>query len=186
MTTKLNIANLVFQLLPAHKRQPKRLGLLGAFLSPLITLYDTFSVWREDTRVLFNVASQVTVFEGHLRKKYNSDAISIATSESGAIRVGLSSEGLVHRLTIGLVAEGTKVSIPLLGELDTTLGGVDFIVNIPYFVDASDVRADVERFRQVLVTYDIKQNTSGYRKATNSAGSALTDNLGHKLLIFKS
>lgn len=185
ITTKINVDNLVRQLLPAHKRQAARMALLRAFLAPLAMLWAMFDLWRSQVRVLLNVASQVGILEGYLRQKYNTDAIKIITTDSGAVRVGLIPEGDLYRLNVGMVGEAAPVvAVPLIGELDDSLGGVDFVVYVPRGVDIEHVRADIERFRLALVTYRIQQG-DGYMTATDRQGRPLWDNQGRELLIFK-
>ena len=80
----LNIKNLIYQLVPPHKRLPVRLKWLSALLSPLMDLWVTFYAWRQTSRMLINVNSQTQVLEGYLRAKYNEPiAIKIESYSAG-------------------------------------------------------------------------------------------------------
>ena len=118
---KLNIDNLVKQLLPWYKRQPVRLTILRAMVTPLRLLWGDFDKWRDDTRMIINVNSQVMVLEGYLKKKYNQPVkITIVTFDDGALKVGLISEGLTSALKVPLASEielQKAPCVPLAGEI---------------------------------------------------------------------
>ena len=158
---KLNIDNLVKQLLPWYKRQPNRLAILRAMVSPLRLMWDDFDKWRDDTRMIINVNSQVMVLEGYLKKKYNQPVkITIVTFDDGALKVGLISEGLTSALKVPLASEielQKAPCVPLAGEIRAQFGDVDFIVYIPIGLDVDLITADIERFKQALIKYKIVQ-----------------------------
>lgn len=157
-TLRIDYPDLVRQLLPVHKRQPVRLWWLNALTAPLATLFGAFDGWRNDQRRLVNVTSQVRVLEEFLRYKYNEPtAIRIVTFDDGLLPVALRSEGETLRLTTGLRSETLLASLPLRGELRGTFGDTDFIVYLPAGISAETVGADIERFKQALVTYRIIQ-----------------------------
>lgn len=159
MNPVINILNLARQLLPPHKRQPVRLALLQSFLNPLETLFKEFNTWRANARMMINVNSQVKVFEGYLRKKYNQPiAIKIVTFSDGLLLVGLSNEGEAMKPAIGLKSEKRPAEVPLRTEIRDRFGDVDFIVYIPSSVDINMIRAEIEKYKQALVTYKIIQN----------------------------
>lgn len=150
--------NLVRQLLPPHKRQPVRLSLLRAFIAPLSQLFASFADWRSDTRMMINVNSQVKVFEGYLRKKYNEPVtIKIITFDDGLLMVCLENEGILLQPDIGLEAE-KKIDVPLDGEVRDRFGDADFIVYIPAGLDINLIRAEIEKYKQALTKYKIIQN----------------------------
>lgn len=154
---KIQFANLVRQLTPPHKRQPVRLTLLRAFVAPLQVLFNSFDKWRSDTRMMINVNSQVKVFEGYLRKKYNEPiTIKIVTFDDGLLMVCLESEGTLLQPDIGQEDEKT-VDIPLDGEIRMQFGDADFIVYIPPNIDIDLIRAEIERYKQALTDYKIIQ-----------------------------
>lgn len=158
-TTRINYRNLVRQLIPAHKRQPVRLWWLRGLIAPLEALFASFDKWRSDTRMMINVNSQVAVFEGYLRKKYNEPiAIRVVTFDDGMLRVSLRAEGDTLRLCTGLRPdEQSREAVPLRGEIREMFGDADFIVYIPLTVDVDMIRAEIERFKQALVEYKIIQ-----------------------------
>lgn len=155
MNTKVKFSNLVRQLVPTHKRQPVRLWWLRGLTAPLQALFDTFDRWRSDTRMIVNVTSQVAIFEGYLRKKYNQPiAIKLVTYSDGGLHVGLEREG--QHVAVGYNDLGAAV--PLVGELREQFGDADFIVYIPAGVDMESIRADIERFKIALTRYKIIQS----------------------------
>lgn len=155
---RIDYPDLVRQLLPTHKRQPVRLWWLRGLTAPLATLFAGFGTWRDDQRRLVNVNSQVRVLEGYLRYKYGEPlAIRIVTFDDGLLPVALRSEGDALRLVAGLRSEEVRAALALRGEIRDSFGDADFVVYIPEGIDAEAVRADIERFKQALVTYRIIQ-----------------------------
>ena len=157
MSVNVGFSNLVRQLLPPHKRQPKRIGILQASVLPMTRLFAAFSEWRTNIRMMINVNSQVKVFEGYLRKRYREPvAIKIVTFEDGLLPVCLEEEGTTQQPSFGdEVAE--MVAIPLDGEMRMLFGDVDFVVYIPQGVDADLIGAEVEKYKQALTTFKIIQ-----------------------------
>lgn len=158
---RINYGNLVRQLLPVHKRQPERLRWLRGLTSPLEGLFSDFGAWRDNVRMTANVTSQVMVLEGYLRKKYAEPlAIRIETYQDGGQMVCLEEEGQAQRLDLALggAEDVPSAAIPLEGEIRRQLDGASFIVRIPAGVDSDAVKADIERFKQAMVTYKIIQN----------------------------
>lgn len=154
----INFRNLIRQLLPPHKRQPVRLALLRAFAAPLAELFASFAAWRADTRMMINVNSQVKVLEGYLRKKYNQPiAIKIETYADGLLIVGFEQEGELMTPVIGEENEDRTAEIPKdEHEVRERFGDVDFIVYVPQTIDLNAIRADIEKYKQVLTRYKIK------------------------------
>lgn len=158
MNIMIDHRNLVCQLLPPHKRQAARLKLLQGFITPLQTLFDDFHSWREDSRMMMNVNSQVRVLEGYLRKKYKEPIrIKIVTFSNGLLSVGLLSEGKTMWPAFGLLSELVLKEIPLKDEQRDKFKDADFVVYIPTHIDRSSIEADIEKYKQVLVTYKIIQ-----------------------------
>lgn len=157
MTPKLNIPNLVRQLVPTHRRQPVRLWWLRALVGPLVALYDDFAAWRTDIRFRINLTSQVRVLEGYLNLKYDpTGSIRIVSFDDGLLWVGLESEGDNYHPRVGLESEPDYlVGIPLENEIRDSLGDVDFVVYIPAEVDAELIVAEIERYRLAGMTYKI-------------------------------
>lgn len=158
MNPKLNIDNLVRQLLPPHKRQPVRLLILRVFAGRLKTLFGEFDQWRDDTRMMVNVDSQVKVLEGYLRVKYREPiSIKIVTFDDGLLLVGLEEEGETFMPAISDDNE-QPADVPLVNEIRERFGDADFLVYIPAGVDVDLIRAEIERYKRALAKYNIIQN----------------------------
>jgi len=157
---KINFPNLVKQLLPNHKRQPVRLGILEALLAPLNGIFSVFNIWREETRRIIKINNQVIVLEKYLQYKYNNELIRVRTYDDPLLNVSLRGENELYRLTIGLRQEMVFCDIPLRGELSEVFGNADYIVSIPASVKIEDIRADIERFKQILIKYKIVQSAN--------------------------
>lgn len=155
---KINFNNLTRQLLPPHRRQTARLALLCSFVAPLQLLLDNFTRWRSDTRMLINVNSQVKIFEEYLRWKYNEPiSIKIVTYKDGLLSVCLENEGTLLQPEFGIETEKT-VDIPLDGEIREQFGDCDFIVYVPAGLELDLIRAEIEKYKQALIKYNIIQN----------------------------
>lgn len=152
---KINYDNLVRQLVPPHKRQSVRLGILRRFAGRLKELHAEFYLWRNDIRMIVNVNSQVRVLEGYLRKKYNEPfSIKVLTYDDGLMNVCLEEEGLTMMPGIGN-DEAVLQAVALEGELREQFGDTDFMVYIPAGVDKELIVAEIEKYKQVLTTYKI-------------------------------
>ena len=137
MNPKININNLIRQLVPPHRRQPVRLSLLCGLLFPLRQRWEWFDLWRDDIRLRINVNSQVMILEGYLRNKYGDLRIKIVSFDDGLLLVGLLSEGDLYMPKIGLLSAGEPlISVPLLREKRLGLDDVDFLVYIPEGITA--------------------------------------------------
>lgn len=120
-------------------------------------LFSDFNTWRENSRMMVNVNSQVKIFEGYLRKKYNeSISIKIVTFNNGLMLVGLEKEGNTMWPVIGL-ADEEKKAVPLKYELREKFGNADFIVYLPANIDKMLIESEIEKYKQVLTTYKIIQ-----------------------------
>lgn len=158
MNPKINFINLLRQLLPPHKRQTNRILFLKGLTAPLQSLFDSFDTYRNDSRMMFNVNSQVKILEGYLRKKYNEPVgIKVATFDAGLLNVGLEIEGETMMVWFGLSDEGQLKGIPLKDELRDKFAEADFVVYIPAGIDKLQVEADIEKYKLALVTYKIIQ-----------------------------
>lgn len=158
MNPKINYNNLIRQLLPPHKRQPCRLTFLQELITPLQTLFNNFNIYRDDSRMMVNVNSQVMVLEGYLRKKYNVPVgIKVSTFNNGLLNIGLESEGTTMLVWIGLMIENSMKNVPLRDELRDRFQDVDFVIYIPVGIDKLQVQADIEKYKLALLTYKIIQ-----------------------------
>lgn len=154
---KIDLSNLVRQLLPTHKRQIVRLRILRCFVVPLVTLYVAFCQWRNRTRKLLNITCRAGVLEQVLREKHADESITIRSFKENGFALGLLPEGVLTAQAIGTAAEGTPCEVSLAGENREQFGGVDFIVTISAATDINVLRADLERYRPALTTYKIEQ-----------------------------
>lgn len=163
MNVKIDFNNLARQLVPSHKRQPVRLSLLRALLRPLVWLLRLFDAWRNGIRREVNMTGQVGILEGYLRHKYATQTIRIETCTEKGLPFGLEVEGVANAQPIGKDTFDTHPTthalcpavIPLQSELQERYGDVDFVVYIKQGIDIEAIRIDIERFKQVLVTYKI-------------------------------
>lgn len=155
----IDIRNLIYQLVPPHKRLPTRLAWLSALLAPLADLWVSFCTWRANTRMMVNVNSQMAVLEGYLRKKYDQPvAIKIESYSDGLLWVPLDSEGDTLQPAFGSpFGTDPNPGIPLKDEIRTRFDDVDFIVYIPAGLDKALIEAEIEKYRQALITYNIIQ-----------------------------
>ena len=155
----INIRHLAYQLLPPHKRQPNRANWLVSLLAPLAELWNEFYTWRANKRMMINVNSQLLVLQGYLQIKYNQPFnIYIESYRDGLPWIALNlaeSEEMIPE--IGLIAESdsTHEQIPLQDEIRTRFNGVDFKVYIPKGLDRTLIAAEIEKYRQALVKYEI-------------------------------
>ena len=159
---ELNIRNLIFQLVPFHKRLPNRMAWLEKLFKPLSDLWDEFYQWRMQTRMMVNVNSQMMVLERFLQIKYGDNVgISIESYADGMILVPLDteSEELQPEINSPYGSNQHKIlDIPKHDEIRTRFDGVDFIVYIPAEgVSKVQIEADIEKYRQALIKYQIKQ-----------------------------
>lgn len=161
---ELNIQNLIFQLVPFHKRLPNRLAWIEKMLKPLSDLWDTFRKWRMETRMMVNVNSQMMVLERFLQIKYGDNVgIRIESYADGMIHVALDTESEELQQEIysryeQAVNRTEILDIPMHDEIRTRFDGVDFIVYIPAEgVNRVQIEADIEKYRQALIKYRIKQ-----------------------------
>lgn len=154
----INFKNLIRQLVPFHKLQINRLVWLASLLYPLQELFNILVQYRKEVRRITRVTSQIKVFEGYLQTKYNETVnIKLVTFSDGALNICLEDEGILS-MDIPLSNENKEgISIPLRLEVREQFGDVDLIVYIPMTLEIDNIRADIERFKQALITYQIIQ-----------------------------
>lgn len=166
---ELDINNLIYQLLPQHKRLPSRMRWLTALLSPLTAMWHEFTAWRTDSRMLVNVNSQTEVLAGYLRAKFDSqERIGIESYNDELLWIPLTTDSEEHLVEFSRTDEeqgGAKnlpvplpyPAIPLRSEIRRKFGDVDFIVYIPMDKDPTLVAAEIDKYKQALVRYRIVQ-----------------------------
>ncbi len=166
---ELDINNLIYQLLPQHKRLPSRMRWLTALLSPLTEKWEEFTAWRTDSRMLVNVNSQTEVLAGYLRAKFDSpERIGIESYNDELLWIPLTTDSEEHLVEFSRTDEekgGAEnlpeplpyPAIPLRSEIRRKFGDVDFIVYIPMNVDPTLVAAEIDKYKQALIRYRIVQ-----------------------------
>lgn len=154
-----DIKNLIYQLVPPHKRLPVRLKWLSALLSPLMDLWVAFYAWRQTSRMLINVNSQTQVFEGYLRAKYNEPiAIKIESYSDGLPWFPLSTESEYRQEEFHSSPDGEPVpEIPLSQEVRGKFDDADFIIYIPARLNRTLIEAEIDKYKQALIKYKIIQ-----------------------------
>lgn len=157
----LDVRNLVYELLPPHKRKPVRLAWLTSLLAPLAALWDEFHAWRADMRVLARVRGQRAVLEEYLKRKYSLGmGFRIETYSDGLLWFPLVGESDEMMPAFPLLSEASGAAlqeIPLADESRSRFDGVDFIVYLPSTADYAMVAAEIDRYKPVLTTYRIEQ-----------------------------
>ena len=155
----IDIKNLAYQLVPPHKRLPLRLRWLSAMLMPLAEQWTLFCAWRTASRLLVNVNSQTAVLEGYLRTKYHEPtAIKIESYEDGLPTIALSDESEDRQVRFHSSEKGNPVpEFPLSQEIRNRFEGVGFLVYIPGHLDRTLIEAEIDRYKQALITYRLVQ-----------------------------
>ncbi len=160
----LNIKNLVYQLIPPHKRLPNRTGWLWSLTGSLSSLWNEFVAWRANTRMMVNVNSQKLVLENYLTKKYRQQVrIRIEDYDDQLLEVSkdlLESEATMPGFCL-LVENKDFPEIPLQGELRQRFDDVDFIVCLPKELEDKEylVSAEIEKYKQAQLKYRIQKQT---------------------------
>lgn len=159
LTHSIDFKRLIRQIVHIHKLQTNRLLWLNGLLSPLVERFTEWRKYRTDVRMMVRVTSQVKIFEGYLQTKYKEPVtIKLVTFDDGALNIGVEAEGETMGANISLIAENSEtVSTALLLEIRDNFEGADFILYIPNNLKISDMQAEIERFKQVLVKYKIVQ-----------------------------
>lgn len=155
----IDIKNLAYQLVPPHKRLPLRLRWLSALLMPLVEQWTSFCAWRMASRMLVNVNSQTAVLEGYLRTKYHEPtAIKIESYEDGLLMIGLTTESEERRMWFHESEDGSPIpEFPLSQEIRNRFKGDGFLVYIPEHLDRTLVEAEIDRYKQALISYRLVQ-----------------------------
>lgn len=158
----LNIKNLVYQLVPPHKRKPNRTGWLWAASWPLSVLWDEFVTWRANTRMMVNVNSQKLVLENYLTQKYRQKvSIRIEDYDDQLLEVSkdlTESEDMMPKFYL-LTGNPEQPEIPLQGELREKFRDVDFIVCIPQELEEKEelISAEIEKYKQAQLKFKIQK-----------------------------
>ena len=128
-------------------------------LMPLAEQWTLFCAWRTASRMLVNVNSQTAVLEGYLRTKYHEPpAIKIESYEDGLPTIALSDESEDRQVRFHSSEKGNPVpEFPLSQEIRNRFEGVGFLVYIPGHLDRTLIEAEIDRYKQALITYRLVQ-----------------------------
>lgn len=85
---RINISNLIFQLLPVAKRQPKRLGILNAITNLHKTWVD-YEVWQRKYSRILHASSQKIKLERYLRDVLGCEDIFLRDRGTGLYNSGI-------------------------------------------------------------------------------------------------
>lgn len=155
----ININNLVYQLIPPHKRLPLRTRWLRTLTRPLDSLWTEFDRWRSETRMMVNVNCQKLVLEGYLRKKYKRQDVSIKIEDydDQLLAVSKNQEESEETMPEFMLRETDPETpaIPMQGEIRLRFKNVDFVVHIPEDLDEELIAAEVEKYKQAQIKYMI-------------------------------
>ena len=155
----IDFEQLVYRLLPTHKRLPKRLMLFRWPLSELAVLFSVFKIWRADVFYRVNVTGQTFSLQAYLNRAVTgaNNQILVQGYNDTGIWVQLSTaDGEAYMIPAGLSNEATSVSVALEGEI-TPLVDVDFYVHVPSTVLTGDVARVVNNYKLAGKRYQIIQ-----------------------------
>ena len=157
----IDFSQLVYRLLPTHKRLPKRLLLFRWPMSLLSDLFTDFKAWRFDVFYRINVTGQTLSLQNYLNYAVANanSSILIQDYNDQGIWVQLSTEeGNSYVIDASLIAEDTHYAdVAMNGEV-TPLEGVDFYVYAPNEASRGDIARIVEKYKLAGKRYEIIQN----------------------------
>lgn len=156
----IDFDNLVYRLLPAHMRRPRRLLLFRWPLSLLSDLFVSFKIWRLDVFYRINVTGQTLSLQTYLNRAIPSanNSILILDYEDQGIWAQLSrEEGDAFAVPAGISPGENYQQSALSGEF-SPLEGIDFYVYIPSSIKGGDVARIVEKYKPAGSRYEIIQN----------------------------
>jgi hypothetical protein len=138
----IDFGKLLERMLPAHKRQPKRLLLFGWPFGELTALFNAFKAWRADVFYRVNVTGQVISLQTYLNRVVAgaNNLIRIENFNDWGVWVQLSTEEGDSYMIADYCESAAR------GEI-TPLTDVDFYVYIPAGVIASDVARIVNQYK---------------------------------------
>lgn len=147
MNINLNFKELIRQYVAPHRRQPNRLNWLFTLID-LLSVWDSFVVWRDYYRYKVHVTSQHRSLHGHLNKTFGGGIV-IKSYDDGFLEIGLNHE-VAHWVMFDPMQE-----VPLAGESAMGFGDVDFIVYAPKSVDKNLLIAEIEKYKLADKAYKI-------------------------------
>jgi hypothetical protein len=157
----INFSQLVYRLLPSHKRLPKRLLLFRWPMSVLTDMFTAFKAWRFDVFYRINVTGQTLSLQNYLNYAVDNanGSILIQDYNDQGIWVQLSTEeGDSYVVDTSQAVENTHyIDVAINGEV-TPLEGVDFYVYAPNEASRGDIARVVEKYKLAGKRYEIIQN----------------------------
>lgn len=151
---RINIKNLIFQLLPVARRQSNRLSVLSALID-LVKTNEEYAIWQTKFSRILRANAQVMKLQRYLRDVFEREDVFVKERVSGKIRVALKVEKINSELIFGLSDE-SKQYVQLSAE-GGTLAGADYIIVYPITIDKDMLTAELERFNPVMKKYKFKE-----------------------------
>lgn len=155
----IDFGQLVYRLLPTHKRLPKRLMLFRWPFVQLSTLFADFKAWRADVFYRVNVTGQVISLQTYLNRSVagaNNRILIQGYNDAGIWVQRSDEEGESYMSPVGIAPGETSQSVAMQGEI-TPLTDVDFYVHIPATAIMNDVARIVNRYKLAGKRYQIIQ-----------------------------
>lgn len=161
---RVTFFHFVRNMLPFHKRQTKRLGILRIVAAKMDAIMDFVAQFRREVRYELNVTAETMSFENWLNNKYapSQRRIKIIHAiDSGGLTVGLESEDPAWWKTFWLEGEGEGLVIYAVTN-ESSLGiTTDFAVSFPASFSADVAKAieiEVRQHKPLGRTFQIINN----------------------------
>lgn len=157
----IDFEQLVYRLLPTHKRLPKRLMLFRWPFVQLTALFNEFKAWREDVFYRINSTGQTISLQTYLNRAVagSNNRILIQGYNDAGIWVQRSDEdGESYMSPMGIAPDETHQPVAMQGEI-TPLTDVDFYVHVPSTVNTTDVARIVNKYKLAGKRYQIIQSS---------------------------
>lgn len=151
---RIDILDLIYQLLPVTRRQKNRIEILSGLIDLVMTNIH-YSQWQKKYSRILKANSQTIKLQRYLRDVFNCETIFIKERVSGKIHVTLRVEKINSELIFGLSDESRQY-IQLYAESET-LTDADYIIVYPVTVDTKMLMAEIERFNPVMKKYKFKK-----------------------------
>lgn len=152
---RINIKNLIFQLLPVARRQPNRLSVLSALID-LLKTNEEYAIWQTKYSRILKANAQVMKLQRYLRDVFEREDIFVKERVSGKIRVALKVEKINNELIFGVSGETTqRLQLRIEGE---GIGNYNYVVEYPKSIDVEKLKIEIIRFNPVMKIYKLKES----------------------------
>lgn len=152
---RINIKNLIFQLLPVARRQPNRLSVLSALID-LVKTNDSYAIWQTKYSRILKANAQVMKLQRYLRDVFEREDIFVKERVSGKIRVALKVEKINNELIFGVSGETTqRLQLRIEGE---GIGNYNYVVEYTQSIDVEKLKIEILRFNPVMKIYKLKES----------------------------